>query len=190
MPMVTGFTSSSRPVAAGWVCRVQKKGKRRDIGLGSTKGDAGAGARGSGQSAQPDRGGAGPGARAGEEAGIPTFREAAALVYAEHHASWKNEARRPVADDADHLCLPAYRRHVGFADRGPACARCAAADLAGQAGNGAARAPAHCDGDRWAVAKGYREHALAMAALNKSLPKAKRKVEHQAALPMIRCPPS
>jgi hypothetical protein len=26
-----------------------------------------------------------------KEAGIPTFREAAALVYAEHHASWKNK---------------------------------------------------------------------------------------------------
>ncbi len=35
----------------------------------------------------------------------------------------------------------------------------------------------------WAVAEWYRATPLAMAALNKSLPKAKRKVEHQAAVP-------
>jgi hypothetical protein len=69
-----------------------EKGKRRDIGLGSTKKVTLAQARTAAAKVRSQiEAGLDPVRERVKEAGIPTFREAAALVYAEHHASWKNK---------------------------------------------------------------------------------------------------
>lgn len=75
-----------------WVCRVQKEGKRRDIGLGSVKKVSLAQARDrSGKVRTQVEAGLDPILERKKEAGIPTFREAAALVFAENRAAWKNK---------------------------------------------------------------------------------------------------
>ena len=78
-----------------WVCRVQKNGKRRDIGLGSVKKVPLALAR---ERAVKTRMqvevGIDPVSERRKEAGIPTFREAVSLVFAENKASWKNQKHR------------------------------------------------------------------------------------------------
>jgi hypothetical protein len=43
-----------------------------------------------------------------KELGIPAFREAAALVFAENAKSWRNAKHKAVAFDANHLCLSAF----------------------------------------------------------------------------------
>ncbi|WP_249194732.1 Arm DNA-binding domain-containing protein [Gluconobacter cerinus] len=82
-------------VSKSWVCRVQKNGKRRDIGLGSVKKVPLALAR---ERAVKTRMqvevGIDPVSERRKEAGIPTFREAVTLVFAENKASWKNQKHR------------------------------------------------------------------------------------------------
>jgi hypothetical protein len=74
-----------------WMVRVQKDGRRRDIGLGSESKVPLKLAR---ERAALVRSqievGIDPLAERRKAAGIPTFREAAALVYAEQKSGWKN----------------------------------------------------------------------------------------------------
>ena len=78
-----------------WVVRVQKDARRRDIGLGSEKKVSLAQARKlaaevrSQVQARID-----PIAERRKREGIPTFREAAAKVFAEHQKSWRNAKHR------------------------------------------------------------------------------------------------
>ncbi|HWU02643.1 MAG TPA: Arm DNA-binding domain-containing protein, partial [Novosphingobium sp.] len=61
-----------------WVCRVQKRGRRRDIGLGSTKKVTLAQARAEAAKVRSQiEAGLDPVRERVKEAGIPTFREAA-----------------------------------------------------------------------------------------------------------------
>lgn len=173
-----------------WVCRVQKKGKRRDIGLGSTKKVTLAQARTAAAKVRSQiEAGLDPVRERVKEAGIPTFREAAALVYAEHHASWKN--KKHAAQWLTTLTTYAFP-HIGdmsvsLIEGQHVRDALLPIWLAKQETARRVRQRIAMVID-WAVAKGYREHALAMAALNKSLPKAKRKVEHQPALPYDQVP--
>ena len=81
----------SRAGARSWVCRVQKDGKRRDIGLGSAKKVSLALARERAAKVRTQvEVGLDPIAERRKEAGIPTFREAAAIVFAENKKSWGN----------------------------------------------------------------------------------------------------
>jgi Arm DNA-binding domain len=68
--------------ARSWMCRVQKSGKRRDIGLGSAKKVTLAQARERATKVRSQvEAGIDPIAERRKEAGIPTFREAAAQVF-------------------------------------------------------------------------------------------------------------
>ena len=68
-----------------WVCRVQKYGKRRDFGLGSAKKVTLAQARDKSSKIRSQvEAGIDPIAERRKEEGIPTFREAAVLVFAEN----------------------------------------------------------------------------------------------------------
>jgi len=173
-----------------WVCRVQKEGKRRDIGLGSVKKVSLAQARDrSGKVRTQVEAGLDPILERKKEAGIPTFREAAALVFAENRAAWKN--KKHAGQWLSTLTTYAFP-HIG---------NISVSVIDGQHVRDALmpiwltkQETARRVRQRiamvvdWAVAEGYRATPLAMAALNKSLPKAKRKVEHQAAMPYADVP--
>ena len=78
-----------------WVCRIQKNGKRRDIGLGSEKKVSLAQARERAAKVRSQiEAGIDPVAERRKEIGIPTFREAAAMVFAENHKTWRNPKHR------------------------------------------------------------------------------------------------
>ena len=78
-----------------WVVRVQKDGRRRDIGLGSEKKVGLARARNlSGEVRSQIEAGIDPIMERRKREGIPTFREAAAKVFAEQHKSWRNAKHR------------------------------------------------------------------------------------------------
>jgi hypothetical protein len=74
-----------------WMVRVQKDGKRRDIGLGAASKVTLSEARTRAAAARAQvEAGLDPVAQRRKAAGIPTFREAAAQVHAEHKKGWKN----------------------------------------------------------------------------------------------------
>ena len=75
-----------------WLCRVQKDGKRRDIGLGSAKKVSLAEARKRAEKVRAQtEAGLDPVVERRRAAGVPTFREAAAIVYAEQQKGWRNK---------------------------------------------------------------------------------------------------
>jgi len=173
-----------------WVCRVQKEGKRRDIGLGSVKKVSLAQARDrSGKVRTQVEAGLDPILERKKEAGIPTFREAAALVFAENRAAWKN--KKHAGQWLSTLTTYAFP-HIGdisvsVIDGQHVRDALMPIWLTKQETARRVRQRIAMVVD-WAVAEGYRATPLAMAALNKSLPKAKRKVEHQAAMPYADVP--
>jgi integrase len=171
--------------AQSWVCRVQKNGKRRDIGLGSAKKVTLAGAREKASRVRSQmEAGIDPVHERLKEAGIPTFREAAAKVFAENNKSWRNAKHRaqwlstlstyvfPFIGDmsVDKVDGPVVRDIlIKIWLEKPETAR-----------RVRQRMLAVID---WAVGRGYRELSISMAAVNRSLPKAKTKAKHHAALP-------
>lgn len=88
--LVVGRTGSQ-----SWVCRIQKDGRRRDIGLGSAKKVSLALARErAGRVRSQMEAGIDPIFERRKEAGVPTFREAAAKVFAETNKIWRNAKHR------------------------------------------------------------------------------------------------
>ncbi len=74
---------------------MQKDGKQRDVGLGSATRVPLALARERAKKVRTQiEVGLDPVAERRKEAGIPSFKEAAALVFAEEKASWKNRKHR------------------------------------------------------------------------------------------------
>ena len=86
------FLVVSKSGARSWVCRIQKNGRRRDIGLVSVSKVSLADAR---KRAEEVRGwmeqGLDPVFEKRKARGIPTFREAAAMVYAANRKTWRND---------------------------------------------------------------------------------------------------
>lgn len=84
-----------RSGSRSWVCRVQKDGRRRDIGLGSVKKVSLALARERAAKVRSQiEAGIDPISERRKEAGIPTFREAADMVFAENKKNWRNLKHR------------------------------------------------------------------------------------------------
>ena len=170
--------------ARSWICRVQKSGRRRDIGLGSAKKVSLAQAR---QRAAEVRSqveaGIDPVLQRKKAEGIPTFREAAAAVYAENKKSWKNKKHRG-------QWLTSLQTYAF-----PKIGDVAVSDIDGShvrdvliaiwlEKNETARRVRQRIGMviDWAIAKNYRAHPLPMNAINKSLPKVRNRQNHLAAL--------
>ena len=78
--------------AKNWILRIQKDGRRREIGLGSASAVGLANARAKAEEVRTSiRAGLDPVAeRRKGKSKVPTFREAAKMVHAEHLPSWKN----------------------------------------------------------------------------------------------------
>jgi len=173
-----------------WMVRVQKDGRRRDIGLGSASKVSLKLAR---ERALEVRSqievGIDPVAERQKAAGIPTFSEAAKLVHAEHKASWKNAKHSAQwLSTLETYAFPAFgNRSVSTVDA--AAVRDALAAIWLEKPETARRLRQRINTViDWAVAKGYRETALAMPVINKALPKQRAKVKHHKAVPYAELP--
>ena len=173
-----------------WIVRVQKDGKRRDIGLGSASKVPLALARErSARVRSQVEAGIDPVAERRKSAGVPTFREAAALVHAETQKGWRNgKHNKQWLSSLETHCFPVIG-DVSVADlAGPAVRDVLAAiwlTKSETARRVRQRIIAIAD---WSVAKGYRETPLAMAAIDKSLPRQKRGAKHHTAMPYTDVP--
>lgn len=170
--------------ARSWICRVQKNGRRRDIGLGSAKKVSLAQAR---QRAAEVRSqveaGIDPVLQRKKAEGIPTFREAAAAVYAENKKSWKNKKHR--GQWLTSLQTYAFPKigDVAVSDIESSHVRDVLIAIWLEKNETARRVRQRIGMViDWAIAKNYRAHPLPMNAINKSLPKVRNRQNHLAAL--------
>ncbi|MHA6334068.1 tyrosine-type recombinase/integrase [Qipengyuania sp. CAU 1752] len=173
-----------------WVARVQKNGRRRDVGLGSAKKVSLKLARErAAQVREQIEMGIDPVAERAKAAGIPTFLEAAKQVHAEHAPSWKN---------AKHAAqwLSTIETYVGpafgnrsVADVDAAAVRDCLATIWLEKPETARRLRQRIRTViDWAVAKGFRAGPLAMAVIDKALPRQRERVKHHKALPYAELP--
>lgn len=169
---------------------MQKNGKRRDIGLGSVKKVTLAQARDKATTVRSQvEAGIDPIFERKKELGIPTFRQAAALVFAENKKSWRNAKHR--AQWLSTLTTYAFPHFGDMAVNdidGPHVRDALVAiwlDKPETARRVRQRIVMVID---WAIAKGYRTLPLPMAAMNKSLPMARTKAAHHNALPYSQVP--
>jgi integrase len=167
-----------------WVCRVQKDGKRRDIGLGSAKKVSLQDARQlAGAIRAQVAAGIDPIAERVKSKGIPSFRVAAGLVYEEQRHGWKNQKH-----NAQWLSsLEAYAfPHIGdmpVSQIEIPAVRDMLLPIWTKKHETARRVQQRVNTIvNWAVAKGYREHGLALEALAKGLPSNVVKVKHHKAM--------
>ncbi|MEL6877719.1 MAG: integrase arm-type DNA-binding domain-containing protein [Pseudomonadota bacterium] len=184
------FLNVTASGSRSWVCRVQKNGRRRDIGLGSAKKVTLAQARQrAGEVRSLVEAGIDPVAERRKAEGIPTFREAAAKVFAENRKGWKNKKHRAQwLTSLENYAFPAIG-DVAVSEIDGAQVRDVLVtiwlDKNETARRVRQRITAVID---WAIAKGYRELPLPMAAINKSLPKIKKAEKHHRALPYADVP--
>ena len=173
-----------------WMVRIQKDGRRRDIGLGSaSKVPLKLARQRAGEVREQVEAGIDPVAERAKAAGIPTFRDAAKLVHAEHKASWKNAKHKAQwLSTLESYAFPAFGdRSVALVDA-PAVRDALAAiwlEKPETARRLRQRIRTVID---WAVAKGYREGALAMPIIDKALPKQRTKVRPHKAVPYTELP--
>lgn len=173
-----------------WVVRVQKDGRRRDFGLGSEKKLSLAMAR---KLAAELRGqvhlGIDPIAERRKREGIPTFRVAAAKVFAEQQKGWRNAKHRGQwLSTLEAYAFPKFGDVAVSEITGPEVRDALVAiwlEKPETARRVRQRIVTVID---WAVGKGYRSLPLPMAAINKSLPRVKAKTEHHSALPYEQVP--
>lgn len=176
-----------------WVVRVQKSGKRRDIGLGSAAKVPLKLARERATIVRAQvEAGIDPIAERRKAAGIPTFREAATLVHAEHLTGWKggkdSKHGAQWLTTLENYAFPTFGDvSVGAVDE--AAVRDVLASIwltkAETARRLRQRIRTVID---WAVAKGYRDASLAMPKIDKALPKQRAKPKHHPALPHSETP--
>lgn len=178
------FLEVGKSGSASWIVRVQKGGKRRDIGLGSAKKVTLARARDLASAARIQvEAGIDPVAERRKAAGVPTFRQAATLFHGEQKKAWANGKHR----DQWLSTLTAYAfPSIGDVPVNEVEASQVRDLLAAiwltkneTARRVRQRVSAVID---WSVGKGFREAALPMAVINRALPKVAEKGGHHAAL--------
>ncbi len=173
-----------------WMVRIQKNGRRRDIGLGSAAKVPLKLARDRAILARSQvEAGIDPSAERRKAAGVPTFREAAALVHAEHKRGWKNGKHQAQwLATLDAYAFPAFGDvSVALVDAPAVRDALAAIWLTKPETARRLRQRIRTVID-WAVAKGYRDGPLAMAVIDKALPRQRERVKHHKALPFAELP--
>lgn len=173
-----------------WVCRVQKNGKRRDIGLGSVKKVPLALARERATKVRMQvEVGIDPVSERRKEAGIPTFREAALQVFAENKSSWKNKKHRAQwLTTLETYAFPTIG-DISITEIDGHHARDTVAPIWLEKPETARRVRQRINSVvDWAIGKGYRTLPLPLAAMDRSLPKVKSKAVHHTALPYAEVP--
>ena len=167
-----------------WMVRIQKDGRRRDIGLGSASKVPLKLARERAIEVRYQvEAGIDPVAQRQRAAGIPTFSEAGKMVHAEHSASWKNAKHRAQwISTLQTYAFPAFGNR-SVADVDAAAVRDALAAIWLEKPETARRLRQRiCTVIDWAVAKGYRDVGLAMPVIDKALPKQRVKPKHHKAV--------
>ena len=168
-----------------WMVRVQKNGRRRDIGLGSaSKVPLKLARERAGAVREQIEAGIDPVAERQKAAGIPSFRKAAEQVHAEHKSGWKNAKHKAQwLSTLENYAFPAFGdRSVADVDAPVVRDALAATWLEKPETARRLRQRIRTVID-WAVAKGYRDGALAMPVIDKALPKQRAKARHHAAVP-------
>jgi integrase len=184
------FLLIGRTGGKSWMVRVQKDGRRRDIGIGSAAKVPLKLAR---ERAALIRcqveAGIDPVAQRRKAAGVPTFREAAALVHAEHKRGWSNGKHQAQwLSTLETYAFPTLGDvSVGAVDA-PAVRDVLAAIWLTKAETARRLRQRISTVMDWAVAKGYRDGPLAMAVIDKALPKQRERVKHHAALAYAELP--
>lgn len=170
--------------ARSWICRVQKNGRRRDIGLGSAKKVSLAQARQRSAEVRAQvEAGIDPVLQRKKAEGIPTFREAAAKVFNENNKSWKNKKHR--SQWLTSLQTYAFPKigDISVSDIESSHVRDVLIAIWLEKNETARRVRQRIGMViDWAIAKNYRAHPLPMNAINKSLPKVRNRQNHLAAL--------
>ena len=176
---------------ASWIVRVQANGRRRDVGIGSYPDISLADARELAASVRKL-------AKAGvdvvaerkkEREVIPTFREAAAKVHAEHKKGWKNGKHQVQWIST----LEAYAYpHFGDAlvsDIEAPAIRDALAEIWLEKPETARRVRQRIGTVLdWSFSKGFRTNEAPMRSISKGLPRQPRKSGHFAAMPFVDVP--
>ncbi|MCB9947886.1 MAG: tyrosine-type recombinase/integrase [Rhodospirillaceae bacterium] len=172
-----------------WVLRVQSNGKRRDIGLGSVADVPLADARTeAAEMRSAIREGRDPVAERraakAEPEKVPTFREAARLVHAEHRPSWKNPKHAAQwLSTLEQYTFPAFG-DVPVSDVTGPMVRDALAEIWLTVPETARRVRQRIGTVLdWAHAKGYRETETPTRAVSRGLPKQPKAKDHFPAMP-------
>lgn len=176
--------------AKSWIVRVQKNGRRRDIGLGSAKKVPLKLARERAALIREQvEVGLDPVAERRKEIGVPSFKEAAMLVHGEHKKGWKNGKHQAQwLSTLENYAFP----HFGTVPVSQVEAHAVRDALEAiwlskpeTARRLRQRINTVVD---WAVAKGYRGTGLALPVIDKALPKQRTRVKHHAAMPYAELP--
>ncbi|GAA0333469.1 site-specific integrase [Sphingomonas oligophenolica] len=179
------FLMVSATGAKSWVCRVQKNGRRRDIGLGSAAKVPLAQAR---KRADEVRGwmemGLDPVFEKRKARGIPTFKEAAAKVYAATHKTWRNQKHEwQWGRTLEQFVYPTIG-NVSVAEVTGPMVRNVLAEIWLSKPETARRVRQRIGAVLdWAYASGYRETEAPMRSITKGLPRQPRAAGHYVALP-------
>lgn len=176
--------------AASWIVRVQKDGRRRDIGLGSASKISLTVARERASTARTDvEMGTDPIAKRKKATGIPTFRQAAGQFIAEHQKTWRNGKHgKQWTSTLEKYAYPSIGDTLVSEVDAPAIRDLLVSfwvDKPETARRVKQRIGAVLD---WAHAKGYREAEAPMRAIGKGLPRPKQQANHFAAMPYVDVP--
>lgn len=179
------FLLVGRSGSKSWVVRVQKHGRRRDIGVGSAAKVSLKAARERATLIRSQvEAGIDPVAERRKAAGVPTFREAAKLVHSEHKGGWKSDKHRAQwLSSLEAYAFPAFGDVAVSAIDAPAVRDALARIWLTKPETARRLRQRIMTVIDWAVAKGYREGPLAMAVIDKALPRQRVKPKHHAALP-------
>lgn len=173
-----------------WVVRVQKNGRRRDIGLGSAAKVPLKKARERAVLVREQiEAGMDPVVERLKAAGIPSFRKAAQLVHAEHKLGWKNGKHAAQwLSTLEAYAFPSLGE-IPISEVDTAGVRDVLAAIWLSKPETARRLRQRiATVIDWSVAKGYRDGPLAMTAINKALPRQRDRVRHHSALPYLELP--
>jgi integrase len=176
--------------AKSWVVRIQKRGVRRDIGLGSASKVPLKLARERATLVRCQvEAGINPVTERRKAAGIPTFREAAALVHAEHKQGWRNGKHQAQwLATLEAYAFPLFGDVAVSEVDAPAVRDCLAAIWLTKAETARRLRQRIVTVIDWAVAKGYRSASLPLPVIDKALPKQRERVKHHAAMPYADLP--
>lgn len=178
--LVVGTTGSK-----SWVCRVQKHGRRRDIGLGSASKVTLSVARDRAREVRTwVELGLDPIFEKRKAGGVPTFREATAKVFAANRKTWRNEKHEGQwLRTLEAFAFPVLGEIRVSEITGPMIRNVLAEIWLSKpetARRVRQRIGAVLD---WAFASGYRETEAPMRSITKGLPRQPKKDGHFAAMP-------
>lgn len=179
------YLKVERSGSKSWMVRVQKNGRRRDIGLGSVSKVSLKIARERAAFVRTQiELGIDPVTERRRASHIPSFRDAALQVHSEHMKGWKNgKHTQQWISTLEKYAFPAFGHHpVSTVDAAAVRDVLGAIWLTKPETARRLRQRIRTVID-WSVAKGFREASLPMPVIDKALPRQRHKPSHHKALP-------